>query len=482
MQKDAFQSLGRVRGATCMDHNVALDEEGLVDIEQVWSESLEKVDGQIPDHIFSSMISPLKPISIDADALTIGAPSSFAKDIIASKYVDILTAATSAAVGHPLKVILTVASPSEMVESMAIRGGIAERPEMHDSRLVPEEPGLSKKYTFDNFVVGDSNKFAYHAALMVAEFPGEKYNPLFIYGATGLGKTHLLYAIKDYAEKITPNIKIKYVQTSTFIDEFIATITMKRDKATFDQKYINNKIILFDDIQALSGTDATQGKFFDIFNLLHGSDSHIVISSDRPPSDIPQLADRIRSRFEGGLTIDITPPDLETRLAILHLKARAENIEIPDDALIFIASKVKDNIRSLEGLLNRVVASARLYGTRINLEMVQDVLKDQVAEPHQSRAPSSEVIRNLVANYYNIAVLDLSGKSRSRPLVHARQVAMYLCREMTDATLIAVGGQFGGRDHSTVLHSCRKIDSLIKTKRETFQEVTELTNMINKAR
>jgi chromosomal replication initiator protein len=462
-----------------LEQNVVMEEE-TVGIHDMWSECLKRVDGQVPAHIFSSMIAPLKPIALEDDTFTIAAPSSFAKDIIAAKYVDIITSSASSAVGRPVSVVFTVASPSEVVQEMAARASSAES-QQEGSRLAGEEHGLPKKYTFDNFVVGDSNKFAYHAALMVAEFPGDKYNPLFIYGGTGLGKTHLLYAIKDYAEKMTPNIKVKYVQTSTFIDEFIATITLKRDKASFDQKYINNKIILFDDIQALSGTDATQGKFFDIFNLLHGSNSHIVLSSDRPPSEIPQLADRIRSRFEGGLRIDITPPDLETRLAILHLKARAEDVQIPDDALIFIASKVKDNIRSLEGLLNRVVASARLYGTRIDLPMVQDVLKDQVVEPHQSRTPSAEVIQNLVANYYNIAIYELTGKSRSRPLVHARQVAMYLCREMTDATLIGIGSQFGGRDHTTVLHSCRKIDSLIKTKRDVFQEVTELTNMINKS-
>lgn len=464
-----------------MDKQVAFEEEVLVGIQDIWNDCLSRVEGRIPAHIFSSMIAPLAPISVEGDTFTIGAPSSFAKDIISAKYIDVIAGAASDAIGRPVHVVLTVATPPAMVESMAIRGSGTGPQAEGASRLASEDQGAPKKYTFDNFVVGDSNKFAYHAALMVAEFPGDKYNPLFIYGGTGLGKTHLLYAIKDYAEKMTPNIKIKYVQTSTFIDEFIATITLKRDKASFDQKYINNKIVLFDDIQALSGTDATQGKFFDIFNLLHGSNSHIVLSSDRPPSDIPQLADRIRSRFEGGLRIDITPPDLETRLAILHLKARAENVEIPDDALIFIASKVKDNIRSLEGLLNRVVASARLYGTRIDLPMVQDVLKDQVAEPHQSRTPSAEFIQNLVADYYDIEIVDLTGKSRSRPLVHARQVAMYLCREMTDATLIGIGGQFGARDHTTVLHSCRKIDSLIKTKREVFQEVTELTNMINKS-
>ncbi|HEY5527005.1 MAG TPA: chromosomal replication initiator protein DnaA [Candidatus Anoxymicrobiaceae bacterium] len=461
-----------------MEQNVVLEE--MAGVEKAWAETLSRVDGNVPEHMFSSMISTLKPLSLGDETFTLGAPNAFAKDIISSKYMDVLAGAASAALGRPTSVVLTISSPSEMVQSIAGRTPGRDETNGDSRRLMPEE-ALPKKYTFDNFVVGDSNKFAYHAALMVAEFPGDKYNPLFIYGGTGLGKTHLMYAIKDYAENMTPNIKIKYVQTSTFIDEFIATITLKRDKATFDQKYINNKIILFDDIQALSGTDATQGKFFDIFNLLYGSNSHIVLSSDRPPSEIPQLTDRIRSRFEGGLTIDITPPDLETRLAILHVKARAENVQIPDDALIYIASKVKDNIRSLEGLLNRVVASARLYGTRIDLEMVQDVLKDQVAESHQSRTPSTDVIQTLVANYYNIEMADLIGKSRSRPLVHARQVAMYLCREMTDATLIAIGGQFGNRDHTTVIHSCKKIEFNIKTKREIFQEVTELTNMINKS-
>lgn len=462
-----------------MEKNAVIDDADLVLPAQAWKGCLERVDGHIPAHIFSSMIAPLKALSLDETTLTIGAPSSFAKDIIADKYIDTLAAAATEEVGRPVRIVLTVASSSEVVENIAMRTA-GEQMSQRTSGIV-QEPPPSKRYTFENFVVGDSNKFAYHAALMVAEYPGDKYNPLFIYGGTGLGKTHLMYAIKDYAEKMTPSIKIKYVQTSTFIDEFIATVTLKRDKATFDQKYINNKIVLFDDIQALSTTEATQGKFFDIFNLLYGSNSHIVLSSDRPPSDIPQLADRIRSRFEGGLQIDITPPDLETRLAILKLKARAENVEIPDDALIFIASKVKDNIRSLEGLLNRVVASARLYGTRIDLEMVQDVLKDQVTEPNQSRAPSPGVIQNLVATYYNIPVDDLNSKSRSRPLVHARQVAMYLCREMTDATLIKIGNTFGGRDHATVIHSCKKVESLIKTKRETFQEVTELTNMINKS-
>ncbi|HEY5531118.1 MAG TPA: chromosomal replication initiator protein DnaA [Candidatus Anoxymicrobiaceae bacterium] len=459
-----------------MEQNIVVDEEaGRADAEAHWQEALRKVRSEVPAPYFDSMISPLRMLSFVGDTCTVAVPNSFMKEIITARYADKITRALSSVLGSEANVVLTVSTSAPIVQSMAMR---VQEPE---AKAPAPHPAPRKKYTFENFVVGDSNKFAYNAALMVAELPGHNYNPLFIYGGTGLGKTHLLYAIQDYAENMTPHIKVKYVQTSRFIDEFIATLTLKRDKATFDQKYINNKIVLFDDIQALSGTDATQNKFFDIFNLLYSANSHIVLSSDRPPSEIPQLSDRIRSRFEGGLMIDITPPDLETRLAILRMKARLEKVEIPNDVLVFIASKVKDNIRTLEGLLNRVIGYAQLYGTRIDLPMVQSVLKNQVAAAHQSKAPTLDLIESLVSSYYSIAIADLAGKSRSRPLVHARQVAMFLCREMTDETLVAVGRKFGGRDHATVLHSCRKIESLIKNKREILQEVTELTNMVNKA-
>lgn len=458
-----------------MEQKIVVEEAGGMDLERLWHEALQRVKSEVPAAYYESMISPLRMLSFEGDTCTVAVPNSFMKEIITARYLDKITRAVSSVLGSDVRVVLTVSSSTPMVESMAMRVPEAEH------KPPTAQPAPRKKYTFENFVVGDSNKFAYNAALMVAELPGHNYNPLFIYGGTGLGKTHLLYAIQDYAENMTTHIKVKYVQTSRFIDEFIATLTLKRDKATFDQKYINNKIVLFDDIQALSGTDATQNKFFDIFNLLYSANSHIVLSSDRPPSEIPQLSDRIRSRFEGGLMIDITPPDLETRLAILRMKARLEKVEIPDDVLVFIASKVKDNIRTLEGLLNRVIGYAQLYGTRIDLPMVQNVLKNQVAATHQSKAPSLDLIENLISTYYSIAIADLTGKSRSRPLVHARQVAMYLCREMTDATLVAIGRKFGGRDHATVLHSCRKIESLIKNKREILQEVTELTNMVNKS-
>jgi chromosomal replication initiator protein len=463
-----------------MEQNIVVEEAAKIEAAGLWEEALDRVRAEVPAPYFDSMISPLRVLSMEDGTCTVGVPNSFMKEIIVARYAEKLSQAVSATVGSEMRVVLTVSTAAPMVQSIAMRV-----PGEEGQRDLPQPqsppPAPRKKYTFENFVVGDSNKFAYNAALMVAELPGHNYNPLFIYGGTGLGKTHLLYAIQDYAENMTPHIRVTYVHTSRFIDEFIATLTLKRDKAAFDQKYINNKIVLFDDIQALSTTDATQSKFFDIFNLLYGANSHIVLSSDRPPSEIPQLSDRIRSRFEGGLMIDITPPDIETRLAILHMKARLEKVEVPDDALMYIASKVKDNIRTLEGLLNRVIGYAKLYGTRIDLPMVQEVLKNQVAAPHQSRSPSLDLIENLVSTYYSISTADLAGKSRSRPLVHARQVAMYLCREMTDETLVSVGRHFGGRDHATVLHSCRKIESLIKMKREIFQEVTELTNMINKS-
>lgn len=455
-------------------------------VQEFWKILLSRVQHEIPPSIFNSIISSLKPISLENDTLSIGAPNSFTRDLIESRYSGLLGRVASESHGTNITIVVSVIQRTQENEAKE-NPPLSAASTNYSETDVPPRPtsaGITfpqKKYTFENFVVGDSNKFAYNAALMVAEVPGHTYNPLFIYGGTGLGKTHLLLAIKDYAERLSPNTKVRYVRTSEFIDEFVATLTLKRDMVTFDQKYINNKIVLFDDIQALSGTDATQNKFFDLFNLLYGSNSHIVLSSDRPPREMARLSDRIQSRFEGGLIIDIKPPDLETRLAILRLKSRAEKVEVPDDVLIFIASKVKENIRSLEGLLNRVVAYARLYGTKIDLPMVQELLKDQVAEPDQAKTPTIEVIQNMVSNYYNIPRADLTGKSRSKPLVHGRQIAMYLCRELTNETLISIGSSFGGRDHATVLHSCRKIEAMIKERRDTLQEVRELTNMINKS-
>ena len=457
------------------------------EVAAVWKVCLEDLEKRIALPYFASIIAPLKPVSINNGTFTVAAPNSFNKDIVEKNYSIELDEAASGALGRDVKVVVTVSPSGEAVEKTASRSAEPAdpdpaSPDMHQVADVTQsgESGQLKKYTFDNFVVGNSNHFAYNTAIMVAENPGAKYNPLFIYGGTGLGKTHLLFAIKDYAETLNPSIKVKYIRTSAFIDEFIQTVTWKKTH-TFDQKYIDNKIVLFDDIQTLGKTESTQDKFFDLFNLLYSLNTHIVLTSDRPPGEIERLSERIQSRFMQGLMIDIKPPDLETRLAILRLNAAAEKVEIPDDAMIYIASKVNSNIRVLEGLFNRVVASSRLYGTRIDLEMVQDVLKDQVAETDQARSPSVDLIQTHVSNYYNIPRVDLISMSRSRSLVHARQVAMYLCRELAGETLISIGDRFGGRHHATVIHSCRNVETMLKQRKDVLQEVRELTNIINRS-
>lgn len=459
--------------------------------DDLWSLCLEELKRLIPPPYFRSLIEHVRPLSLENSTLRLRVPNKFNKDIIESKFIDSLTGCVRKLFGKEIEielVVLPTAFPDNgehfnPEESLTSTEPEEERKVYLEPRRTPllPEKAAPKRYTFENFVVGKGNRFAYYASLMVAEAPGQNYNPLFIYGGTGLGKTHLLLAIEDYAKRLNPLIKVKYVQTSTFIDEFIKTITLKKDRSAFDNKYIQNKIVLFDDIQALGGTDATQHKFFDIFNLLYSANSHIVLSSDRPPREIPHLSDRIQSRFEGGLNVDIAPPDLETRVAILWIKSKAEGVQIPDDAMLYIASKVESNIRTLEGLFLRVVASARLYGTKIDLAMVQEVLKDQVPESEGRLSPTIELIQNLVSDYYGISHGELVGNSRSRNLVHARQVAMYLCRDLTNETLISIGSSFGGRDHSTVLHSCKKVENMIKESKDILHEVNELTNKINRA-
>jgi len=452
---------------------------------------MEELKTIIPPPYFGTLIEHVKPLSIENSTLRIAVPNKFNKDIIESKFIAALTDCARRVSGKELELDLIVSpdaftsdgNSAEVEQPISDNGSESQTrtyPETLRTPLLPEKPA-PKRYTFENFVVGKGNRFAYYASLMVAEAPGQNYNPLFIYGGTGLGKTHLLLAIEDYAKRLNPQIRLKYVQTSTFIDEFIKTITLKKDRSAFDQKYIQNRIVLFDDIQALGGTDATQHKFFDIFNLLYSANSHIVLSSDRPPREIPHLSDRIQSRFEGGLNVDIAPPDLETRVAILYMKSKAEGVEIPDDAMLYIASQVESNIRTLEGLFLRVVASARLYGTKIDLAMVQEVLKDHVPETESKLSPTIELIQKVVSDYYGVSHAELVGNSRSRNLVHARQVAMYLCRDLTNETLISIGSNFGGRDHSTVLHSCKKVEEMIKESKDILHEVNELTNKINKS-
>jgi chromosomal replication initiator protein len=338
------------------------------------------------------------------------------------------------------------------------------------------ESDLNEKYNFDDFVIGASNRFAYAAAAAVAEAPAKSYNPLFIYGGAGLGKTHLLHAIGNYVTSLYPRLKVRYITTEQFTNEFINAIRDDRITA-FQRLYRQADILLVDDIQFLESKERTQEEFFHTFNALHNAEKQIVISSDRPPKQIARLEDRLRSRFEWGLMTDIQPPDLETRIAILQKKNEKDDLDVPPDVLELIASKVQSNIRELEGALIRVAAFASLQQAPPDLQMSEMVLKDLFPDDREQEI-TTPMIQEQVAEYFNLTIDDLCSPSRSRQLVTARQIAMYLVREMTDLSLPRIGKAFGGRDHTTVMHANNKIANLMQERRAIYDQVQELTNRI----
>jgi chromosomal replication initiator protein len=338
------------------------------------------------------------------------------------------------------------------------------------------EARLNPKYTFETFVIGSSNRFAHAAAVAVAEAPGKAYNPQLIYGDSGLGKTHLLHAIGHYVRSLYTGARVRYVSSEEFTNDFINAI--RDDKAAqFQRRYRDVDVLLIDDIQFLEGKIQTQEEFFHTFNTLHNANKQIVISSDRAPKRLEALEDRLRNRFEWGLITDIQPPDLETRIAILRKKAATERLTAPPEVLEFIASKVQTNIRELEGALIRVTAFASLNRQPVDLSLAEIVLKDLIPEGSKPEVTAS-MIMGQTASYFGLSIDDLCGSSRSRVLVTARQIAMYLCRELTDLSLPKIGQQFGGRDHTTVMHAERKIRQLMSERRSVFNQVTELTNRI----
>ena len=342
-----------------------------------------------------------------------------------------------------------------------------------DSRLNP-------KYNFDNFVIGGSNRFAHAAAVAVAEAPAKAYNPLFIYGDSGLGKTHLLHAIGHYAESLYPGIRVRYVSSEEFTNDFINSIANNRSNQ-FQQRYRDIDILLIDDIQFLQGKDSTQEAFFHTFNTLHDHNKQVVITSDVAPKHLTGFEDRMRSRFEWGLITDVQAPDLETRIAILRKKAQSDHLQVPDDILEFMASKVSSNIRELEGTLIRVTAFASLNRTAVDMALVQTVLKDLITLDDDNVIAPTDII-NHTAEYFKLSVDDLYGSSRSQAIATARQIAMYLCREMTSLSLPKIGQLFGNRDHTTVMYANKKITELMKERRSIYNQVTELTSRIKQDR
>ena len=357
-------------------------------------------------------------------------------------------------------------------------GGLHHRPGDGPglARPAPAQARLNPKYTFETFVIGSSNRFAHAAAVAVAEAPAKAYNPLFIYGDSGLGKTHLLHAIGHYTQSLYQGVRVRYVSSEEFTNDFINMIRDGKQDG-FRRRYRDVDVLLVDDIQFLENKEGTQEEFFHTFNTLHNASKQIVISSDRAPKRLVTLEDRLRSRFEWGLLTDVQPPELETRIAILRKKAVQEGLNAPPEALEYIASRISTNIRELEGALIRVTAFASLNRQSVDLQLAEIVLKDLIPEA-QGPEITAATIMGQTASYFGLSIDDLCGTSRSRVLVTARQIAMYLCRELTDLSLPKIGQQFGGRDHTTVMHAERKIRSLMAERRSIFNQVTELTNRI----
>ena len=437
------------------------------DAAAIWTACLESLDGAGSTH--KAWLAQIRPVAVSGDTLVLAVPDEFVKEWIEQRYASTVVTALGQVAGRPLDIRVTVGPLEDTGDEEQLRPVVTPKP-------AAERPQLTPKYTFERFVIGSSNRFAHAAAVAVAEAPAKSYNPLFIYGGAGLGKTHLLHAIGHYTGNLYPQARIRYVSSEQFTNEFINAIRDDRTGA-FQRRYRDNDVLLIDDIQFLEGKERTQEEFFHTFNALHNADKQIVISSDRPPKQIATLEDRLRSRFEWGLITDIQPPDLETRIAILRKKSVADSLSVPDDVLSFIASKVQSNIRELEGALIRVTAFSSLNGSPIDLALAEIVLKDLFPDEGR-REVSVPIIMAETATYFGLTIEDLTGSNRSRLLVTARQMAMYLTRELTDLSLPKIGQAFGGRDHTTVMHATQKIRGLMRERRSIYNQVQELTNRV----
>ncbi len=430
-------------------------------LELVWQEVLSILKKHISSSALETWFYETKPIDMQGNTVVIAVANEFARDYIQSRYYPLLQKALQKIIGRsPINVQVICHSPQDEMASTA--------PETEPSFL----PYLNPKYTFDTFVVGNSNRFAHAACLAVAESPTTSYNPLFIYGGVGLGKTHLMQAIGHYVCHNLPGLRVLYISSEKFTNDLINAI---RDEQTeeFRAKYRNIDVLLIDDIQFLAKKERTQEEFFHTFNHLYEANKQIIISSDRPPKEIPTLEDRLRSRFEWGLITDIQPPDLETRIAILQKKASLENIDIPDEIMIFIAQKIVSNIRELEGALIRVAAYITFTEKELSVELTEEIL-EQALNLSSPEPITIKLIQNVVASYFDLKIEDLKAKKRSHAISYPRQIAMYLSRELTDNSLPKIGEEFGGRDHSTVIHACNKIRKELKNDPSLPQIISEL--------
>jgi chromosomal replication initiator protein len=465
------------------------------DAQRVWETCLEVLRRQVPEATWNSCFQPTTALSLDGTTLAIAVPSSLVRDRLEGRWLAQIKNSLAAAGAAELQVRFEIRPDAAVAESAApevpeptVERGADSRQDRAALRPYPRassssdpaQASFNPRYTFDAFVTGTSNRFAHAAALAVAETPARSYNPLFIYGVAGLGKTHLLHALAQYVHQNYPAYGVRYVSCEAFMNDFVDAIRTQ-STAAFKRHYRENDVLLIDDIQFMENKEGLQEEFFHTFNELHGANRQIVISSDRPPRSIATLEDRLRSRFEWGLITDIQPPELETRLAILRKKAEREPHHIPDEVLEFIANHITNNIRELEGALIRVSAFASLNQTPLSAEMAATVLADILTDA-RPRVITARIIIDATATMYDFTVEELCGRSRRRPLVTARQVGMYVCREMTDLSYPAIARAFGGRDHTTIIHAVEKISALMKERRQIYDQVTELIQTIRGTR
>ncbi|HXA33846.1 MAG TPA: chromosomal replication initiator protein DnaA [Acidimicrobiales bacterium] len=466
------------------------------DTERLWILCSEALREQVSDSIWQAYLSGITPLSIDGQQLVLGVPNTLIRDRVESRFLGLIQDTVVGTVGTSLAVRLEVVAPiahdpttdedesdfdSDRSDGPGNTGrfgqadGPASTPNSgrsgsRNNRY--ESPLLDPRYTFETFVIASSNRFAHAAAQSVAEAPARSYNPLFIYGDAGLGKTHLLHAIGNYVVENFNGRHVRYVSTETFMNEFVDAIRTNATTA-FKRRYRECDVLLIDDVQFMEGKESLQEEFFHTFNSLYGASKQIVLTSDRPPKSIATLEDRLRSRFLSGLITEVQPPELETRLAILQSKAEREQVDVPDEVLEFIATHVKDNIRELEGALIRVTAYASLNRHPLSRDLAEHVLSD-IVSADQPRSITPQMILEATSETFGFTIDEIKGPNRRRPLVTARQIGMYVFRDLTDFSYPAIAREFGGRDHTTVMHAVEKISNLMKERHQIYNQVTEL--------
>lgn len=443
-----------------------------MNFEELWNEVLEIVKEDTNQVSFNTWFKPLKIVAYKNNTIYLETADEFLKNTLKKRHYNFLKNAFTYVLKKDSELIFTV--PGENIDNDSKKN--ASNTSAEDSDAINNGRKLNPKYRFDNFIIGNSNRFAHAASLAVAEAPSTAYNPLFLYGGVGLGKTHLMHAIGHYVLDNNPDAYVLYVTSEKFTNDLINSIKDGKNEE-FRNTYRKADVLLVDDIQFIAGKESTQEEFFHTFNALHEANKQIIVSSDNPPSEIPTLEDRLRSRFEWGLIADIQPPDYETRIAILRKKAEAENYNVPDDVIQYIAQNIQSNIRKLEGALIRIYAYASLTNKKeVTLELAQEALKHLISN---NKKITLNDIKEVVANYYNVSLEDLVSKKKTKNIAFPRQVAMYIARKLTDLSLPKLGQEFGGRDHSTVLHACNKIDEDMENSQEIKKNVDDLISMLN---